>query len=496
MELGFVVFFVFLVSLCFRSQQLPAEWIEQLAGNCLPSNLVLRLDSASFGLRQGLFLRGVRVFDTEQQDPLRILAGADSVTLYPLSRHLEIVGARYPRLPDSYYAPGNQERNAPLEWELPELGRWTLSLVGGDILSVRPETLTATVTVTSRRLSVDEVHLVWPDRDQRMSLTGGCRIDLERQELTGECRGLARQANIRPLIETLDLPSTLPYIDAFTEVPGAVPAGCEWKVNLVNNDFDMDLDLRPTLGKYNAVSMKRAEGKIHLHVYTRGNSLNYRQTIGPIHGVGLKDQPLDGTVIVTGTNGYNTVDIEAKSALPLADLLKIGGFTGDYVGEDIFGDSECRLQFRFPRSMTNNYEVLNGHGRFKVTNGHLMRMKGFRGLLAAMPAVAPGISWLTDSTQAAGSYRIENGVVKVEDFYLEGTLFSIKMYGQFDAVRNQLDFIVRVQFTRKDSMLGKVLHPLTWPFTKLLLEFKLEGTPEHPTWTYLSVVHRLLEVVQ
>ena len=70
------------------------------------------------------------------------------------------------------------------------------------------------------------------------------------------------------------------------------------------------------------------------------------------------------------------------------------------------------------------------------------------------------------------------------------------MYGTFDTVKTALDFTVRVQFTKKDSLVGKLLHPLTWPFTKLLLEFRLTGSPENPKWLYVSVIDRVMEAVK
>ena len=70
------------------------------------------------------------------------------------------------------------------------------------------------------------------------------------------------------------------------------------------------------------------------------------------------------------------------------------------------------------------------------------------------------------------------------------------MYGQFDTVRDALDFQVRVQFTKKDSLVGKILHPLAWPFTKLLLEFRLSGSSDQPKWDYISVIDRVLEVAK
>ena len=68
--------------------------------------------------------------------------------------------------------------------------------------------------------------------------------------------------------------------------------------------------------------------------------------------------------------------------------------------------------------------------------------------------------------------------------------------GAFDAPRDLLDYTVRVQFTKKDSLVGKILHPLAWPFTKLLLEFHLGGSPSNPEWHYISVIDRVVGGVE
>ena len=195
---------------------------------------------------------------------------------------------------------------------------------------------------------------------------------------------------------------------------------------------------------------------------------------------------------VEGTNGVNTVRVSAKSALPVADLLRIGGFEGDYVDRDVYGDSECSLVFRFPRDMGDDKSKLNGEGHLSIRNGQLMRLKGFAGLLELLAEKVPGFSLITDSTQASCDYRIENGIVKSDNVYIEGSVFSIKMYGYFDSVNERLDYTARVQFSKKDSVMGKILHPLTWPFTKLLLEFRLRGTSDDPKWEYISVIDRVI----
>lgn len=496
MKWSFIVFCVFLLSLIFRRQSLPASWAESTFRRFASPQLELRVNAMSFGFREGLRLDGIRLYDNSGAYAERLMLWADSVRLDLLSRMVEVDGLCFPRLPDSYYRPGVQERNERVELMFPDLGEFQVVLTRPDILAARPKRVEADVEIRESCVIIDRVQLDWPQVDRMLTLSGSAVLNLESQALDGEVSGLATQHDIRPFLEALDIPVVLPYVDGFTEIPEPVISRCSWKVNLVNNDFDFWLHLWPTLGKYNQVPLTRADGMIHLHNYIRGTNLNYRQTIGPIVAVGQGGRPLEGRLVVEGTNGYNTVSIQAKSELPIAQLLAIGGFTGDYVGEEIFGDSECNLEFRFPRAMTNNYEVLNGKGHVVIKNGQLMRMRGFRGLLDAMPSMVPAVSWFSDSTQASCDYVIENGVVKSDNVYIEGSLFSIKMYGRFDAVRNDLDFTVRVQFTKRDSFMGKVLHPLTWPFTKLLLEFQLTGTPEHPQWRYISVLDRVIEVIE
>ena len=496
-EVVCILLFAFAVSLLFRDQSVPASWVEAAVARVVQPSLKVELDSISFGFRRGVVVDGLRVFERGGHGTNGPAASADRVVADVFGRRLLVVGARYPRLFASYYAPENTERDEAVSARLPRLPRFSLELERPAILGVEPERVVADVSVSPKGAWFERIHLDWPESEEGpMAIDGRCAVDLAAQTVEGEVRGTALQRHIRPMLVALDLPVSLPYIDAFTEVPGKVPASCAWHVNLVNSDFTLDLGLHPALGRYRGVPMTRADGDLHLFVYTRGDHLNYHHVFGPIVGVGPDGAPLEGTVVVDGTNGFNTVTVDAKSHLPVADLLKIGGFEDDYVGDDVFGASQCSLEFRFPRSMTDNYEVLNGRGSLSVKDGHLMRLKGFKGLVAMLAEKVPGVSWFTDVTQGSCDYVIENGVLRSDNIYIEGTVFSVKMYGKFDAVNGRLDFTARVQFTKKDSFAGKILHPLTWPFTKLLLEFRLTGSPGDPKWEYVSVVDRVVEAAK
>jgi hypothetical protein len=49
-----------------------------------------------------------------------------------------------------------------------------------------------------------------------------------------------------------------------------------------------------------------------------------------------------------------------------------------------------------------------------------------------------------------------------------------------------------VRIFRNDSVIGRLANPITWTFSKLLLEFRVYGSINDPQWKYISVLERLL----
>jgi hypothetical protein len=68
------------------------------------------------------------------------------------------------------------------------------------------------------------------------------------------------------------------------------------------------------------------------------------------------------------------------------------------------------------------------------------------------------------------------------------------MRGRYDAVKDDLDFNVQVQFFKQDSIVGKILRPFTWAVSELLLDFRLTGSLENPKWSYKHVLDKVMEV--
>ena len=168
----------------------------------------------------------------------------------------------------------------------------------------------------------------------------------------------------------------------------------------------------------------------------------------------------------------------------LADALSfdLGERKGDVsIDLDISGDFS-----------TNIWQTVNGKGKIEVTNGHLARMKLFAGLTESLAERVPGVSFLVDQTQASADVVFKNGVLTTENLYIDGGMISIKGWGSYDISQDDLDFVIRAQFTREESIAGKIVHYLTLPFTKLLLEFKVSGPIDNPKWENIQIVDRIL----
>ena len=141
---------------------------------------------------------------------------------------------------------------------------------------------------------------------------------------------------------------------------------------------------------------------------------------------------------------------------------------------------------------SNAVERLNGSGRISCSNGHLAQMKLFAGLTKLLADYVPGVGYIVNQSDASADFTITNGVFKTENLFIEGGLISLKGWGTYDIGKDELDFTVRVQFLKNESLMGKLVHPVTWPFTKLLLEFKASGSLEEPKWDYISILDRIL----
>ncbi len=136
---------------------------------------------------------------------------------------------------------------------------------------------------------------------------------------------------------------------------------------------------------------------------------------------------------------------------------------------------------------TNLVSKLRGHGHVVCRDGHLAQMKLFAGLTDFMARNVPGISGVVNLSGGTMDYGLTNGVLVVSDARVEGNLFSIHARGKYDLVKDEIDIKAQVTLTRDRSVLDKLATPIKWPvglLSSMLLDFRVQGTRDNPTWTY------------
>jgi hypothetical protein len=135
---------------------------------------------------------------------------------------------------------------------------------------------------------------------------------------------------------------------------------------------------------------------------------------------------------------------------------------------------------------------VNGKMSLTLKNGHIARLKLFAGLTDYLAKTVPGIASMVDQSNAEVEGVISNGVIKASKILISGGVFTITGRGTYSMPDDKIDITARVRIFRNDSILVKLANPITWTFSKLLLEFKVYGSINDPKWEYVSVVERLL----
>lgn len=338
-----------LAAATFFDQPVPKSFLAKATDALSDMDWLVTADSASFRLSYGLKIRGLHIFD-RRKPAAKPVFSADMVDLqfnlaaFPWSartlvKHVTVTGLDYPRLGDGYYIPDSiefpgqpdfQEKNEPLRLSLPEVAPFGVTLIRPHILGVRPKFVDVPhVALTTASITAQGIHLQWNDADALMTLDGECALDLDAQLVRGEVHGLARQHNIRPLLEALEITNSYAFIDSFTLVTAPVKAACAFDVNLRNNDLHILLDLHPTGGRYNNVPLASADGQVDIRVFVRDTFQNARIVVGPIAANLADGHAMSGTVIYENTNDIGYVSFDVKSSTSLSNALAVADVLND-----------------------------------------------------------------------------------------------------------------------------------------------------------------------
>ncbi|MDR0994045.1 MAG: AsmA-like C-terminal region-containing protein [Verrucomicrobiota bacterium] len=121
---------------------------------------------------------------------------------------------------------------------------------------------------------------------------------------------------------------------------------------------------------------------------------------------------------------------------------------------------------------------MTGNGRVDIRNGLIFETPLFTGLTSILSRILPDFNWFAQ-TDAGGTYTIHDSRIYSRDIQLEGNIFSVKARGSY-GFDESLNYRVEVQLLRGGPV-ATLVRLATWPVTRLL-EFRLTGTFENPSW--------------
>ena len=619
-----IAFSVFLLS---RFEvRLSTSTVEHISRSMSSSNWVFRIDSICCRFPSRIRINGLRLMDRSKAEtkPFLSVEAIDvrlSVMRFPLRlsnmvKSVTVLRPKMPLLPEGYYIPDSiefpgsydfTETDSPVELDIPDFTPFPLTIIEPDILDLKARRVKISeVSSANGMLRFANIRVTFPDRDVAMEVTGDCDVDIPSQRIAGSVHGQARQANIRPMLQALDITNCCQFVDAFTGVTTPVDAGCRFGVNLRNSDLRIFLDLHPTGGAYRGVPLKTAQGNVDVRVFVRDHYQNAHITVGPIIAQIADGTTMTGTVFYENTNDVGFVtfrDVRSttslSNALAVANVLNDGTLdclqpetpptitldgilavdpayaaTNNLKGTIAFDRGtffgiplvKAKTDFRlssdsvsftqaegsmphggrlsgtgiiaFPgfdpdkatfRVSVNGKGIalqdvadtlgiesaarqglidghvtleaplttalvsrVNGNASIRIKDGRLARLHLFAGLTDYLAKNVPGISSLVDQSNAEMECVISNGVLTATKVDVSGDIFAITGKGTYSIPDDNLDFTARVRLFKNDSIIGKLTNPISWTFSKLLLEFKVYGSLDDPKWKYVSVLERLL----
>ena len=251
-------------------------------------------------------------------------------------------------------------------------------------------------------------------------------------------------------------------------------------------------------------SMNRIKGKI---AFPSGSILNlsvkdavsdfimegYTARFENAYGRALHGGSVEGTVLFRFP-GYReketdfTADLQLKN-IDLVDLSKMANVTNSHVGK-VSG-------YILLRSKVSNDSLkdLNGNGKILLTDGVIVQMPIFAGFTDYLVKTIPGIDKVVNQSRGSMSFTVKDGVMKTDDLLIEGNVFSLSGRGSYDIVRDKVDFVVRANIFKKRSLMGKITHFVTFPFTRLLLEFHVFGSLDKVDWSYVTILDKITDTI-
>jgi hypothetical protein len=116
--------------------------------------------------------------------------------------------------------------------------------------------------------------------------------------------------------------------------------------------------------------------------------------------------------------------------------------------------------------------TMRGHGKLEITNGDVFAIPIFGPLSGILNRILPG-SGYSIAHKATANFKIDEGIIRTDDFDADGTLFNMLGHGDIHFLDDKLDFNVRLNMKGP----GVVLTPMY-----KLFEYAGTGSLKKPDW--------------
>jgi len=138
---------------------------------------------------------------------------------------------------------------------------------------------------------------------------------------------------------------------------------------------------------------------------------------------------------------------------------------------------------------SNWLQSIVSKGNVAIDNGCLLQIPLFGPLSRLLSRLVPNLGCLAQ-TEFQSNVKIQEGILRIDKAYLYGNVISIVMNGDYIIKTDTLNIDVQIKLLRK-GLIAKLINLITYPFTKIFLEFHLGGTLSDPVWRPVNVPKEL-----
>ena len=301
-------------------QNMPAPLVRRLSDALGSDDYLCRIGRATYSLKSGLHLYQVKAFPKRIADTA--LLSADEITLdvslqpqLHLGERLRGVTVKNISMPS--LPPKHGKHSAKrTKLRLPTLAPFPLTVEKANILGIKAERLSATVSMENPQLSVTDVTILWPDKEFTMSVAGYVTLNLATRLVDGNVKGQAFPANILPLLVALHSRAAVKHVNSFTKIERPVNAEAAFTVNIDNTDFSLLLALDVGPCAYRNVPMKYAKGALGAY----GTNIYTTVVIGPLQAESASG-PLAGKLVYREED--ESVTFDATASMDVHELATV-----------------------------------------------------------------------------------------------------------------------------------------------------------------------------